>query len=81
MTVASESGSMTSEWTDVQFTPRRSNETVGAVSARRGSFVFHGSANLDIQETVTEFWKQAEAAYAEHQRVQSLAALVEGMKP
>lgn len=80
MTIATEGGLVTG-WTIVSFTPRRAGETVGALSAQNGEFVFNGSANLDIPETIEVFWGQAEAALKEHNRAAVLAKQAEGMKP
>lgn len=80
MTIATEGGSVAG-WTIVSFTPRRAGETVGALVAQNGEFVFNGSANLDIPETIEVFWEQAEAALKEQTRAAVLAKQVEGMKP
>lgn len=81
MTIASEGGALVEGWSVVGFTPRRPGETVGALSAQHGDFTFHGSANLDIAETVVEFWRQAEVARADHEHAQELAKQAEGLRP
>lgn len=59
------------EWT-VVFTPRRPGETVGPCVATRGGFVYTGSLNWGIQETVDAFWEEAKKAEAEFLTAQPL---------
>jgi len=65
MTISSAPASMTDEWA-VTFTRRRPGETVGACTVERGGFVYSGSLNHDIPETVKAFWDEARKAEAEH---------------
>lgn len=59
------------EWI-VNFTPRRPGETVGPCVATRGDFVYTGSLNWGIQETVDAFWEEAKKVEAEFLTAQPL---------